>query len=100
MSAASAATTLGNYLNVKFTPALEAPIQWQSEEWYAAIVENASLWLVAHEAELEADALRAAQGAKVGNRFQQPGFVSSREEEAVRAKERNLRRVRELQGRN
>jgi hypothetical protein len=100
MSAASAATTLGNYLNVKFTPALEAPIQWQSEEWYAAIVENASLWLDAHEAELEADALRAAQGEKIENRFMQPDFVSEREEEAVRAKQRNLRRVRELQGKD
>jgi hypothetical protein len=100
MSAASAATTLGNYLKVKFTPALDSPIVWQSEEWYAAIVENTSLWLGAHEAELNADALRAAQGEKVENRFKQPDFVSEREEEAVRAKKRNLRRVRELQGKD
>ncbi len=99
-AAAAMATTLGNNLRVKFTPALGSPIQWQSDEWYAAIVANASAWLDAHRAELEADAQRAAQGEKVENRFKQPDFVSDREEEAIRAKERNLRRVRELQGKN
>lgn len=97
MAGAAAATTLGNYIKVKFTPALESPIEWQSEAWYAAIVANASDWADAHRAELEADAARAARDEQVENRFQQPGFVSSHDEVTIRAAERNRRRMRELQ---
>src|SRR5690606_17286034 len=72
---ASVAASLGDYLHVRFTPPLNSPIEWLSDEWHETVIANARAWIDANREALEADARRAAQGETVENRFAQPGFV-------------------------
>lgn len=78
-SGAFAALGLGDVLRVTFIPKPDAGLEWASNEWYQAIVANASVWLDAHQAELEADAELASRGQKVGPRHAEPDFVPYQE---------------------